>query len=108
MHLLLTCKTVFVFYSSAVWQVDYVIKTMDIVVDPLEIPNLPPEELQKNLTFTNPKGVQYRVLDRSDDMLDYRIHFALYLKSEVKSADFSIFEGVLKKYWTSKGTVNEE
>jgi hypothetical protein len=78
------------------------------MVDPVEIPSLPTAELQKNLSFTNPKGVQYRVLDRPQNMVDYRIHFALYLKSEVKTADFSGLEFALKKYWIKAGTVNEE
>ncbi|XP_061181618.1 uncharacterized protein LOC133190156 [Saccostrea echinata] len=92
--------------STAVWQVDYTIERTNITVDPMEVPTLSAAELQKNLTFTTPKGTLYQVIDRSASLVDYRIHFALFVSAEVKSTDFSNFGTALEQYWTSRGFTN--
>ncbi|XP_062576750.1 uncharacterized protein LOC134238644 [Saccostrea cucullata] len=92
--------------STAVWQVDYTIERTNLLVDPMEVPSLSAAELQKNLTFTNPKGAQYQVVGRPASLVDYRIHFALFVSSEVKTTDISSFGMALEQYWTSRGFTN--
>lgn len=93
-----------IFYRNAVWQVDYVIEKSSSKVDPLELPPLPVAELQKNLTFHNPRGVLYQVVDTPNSLVDYRMHFGLFVSVEVKSTDFVHFSSALEHYWASKGT----
>ena len=95
-----------IYSRTAVWRVDYVIEKSGLRIDPLEIPPLPARELQQNLTFTDPKGAPYQLLDQLTSLLDYRIHFALFVSAEVKSSDFVHFGSALEKYWSSKGKSN--
>lgn len=83
---------------------DYVIEKSSNKVDPLELPPLPVAELQKNLTFHNPRGVLYQVVDTPTGLVDYRMHFGLFVSVEVKSTDFVHFSSALEHYWASKGT----
>lgn len=94
-----------IFYRTAVWQVDYVIEKSNIKVDPLELPPLPAAELKKNFTFYNPRGALYQVVDTPTGLVDYRIHFGLFVSVEVKSADFVHFSTALEHIWASKGTL---
>ncbi|XP_052686989.1 uncharacterized protein LOC128166095 isoform X1 [Crassostrea angulata] len=87
---------------NAVWQVDYVIEKSSSKVDPLELPPLPIAELQKNLTFHNPRGVLYQVVDTPTGLVDYRMHFGLFVSVEIKSTDFVHFSSALEHYWASK------
>lgn len=96
-----------IYSRTAVWRVDYVIEKSGLRIDPLEIPPLPARELQQNLTFTDPKGTPYQLVDQLTSLLDYRIHFALFVSAEVKSSDFVHFGSALEKYWSSKGKSNE-
>lgn len=96
-----------IFYRNAVWQVDYVIEKSSNKVDPLELPPLPAAELQKNLTFHNPRGVLYQVVDTPTGLVDYRMHFGLFVSVEVKSADFVHFSTALDHFWASKGSLME-
>lgn len=93
-----------IFYRTAVWQVDYVIEKSNIKVDPLELPPLPAAEL-KNFTFYNPRGALYQVVDTPTGLVDYRMHFGLFVSVEVKSTDFVHFSTALEHIWASRGSL---
>lgn len=93
-----------IFYRTAVWQMDYVIEKSNIKVDPLELPPLPAAEL-KNFTFHNPRGALYQVVDTPTGLVDYRMHFGLFVSVEVKSADFVHFSTALEHIWAAKGSL---
>lgn len=80
------------------------IEKSNIKVDPLELSPLPAAELQ-NLTFHNPRGELYQVVDTPTGLVDYRIHFGLFVSKEVKSTDFVHFSTALEHIWASRGSL---
>ncbi|KAJ8306464.1 hypothetical protein KUTeg_017009 [Tegillarca granosa] len=88
-------------YKKIIWQIEYFLIQSEQIIDPLVLPKMNIAYLKDKLSFKNPREMEYEVIT-SPEAVDYRWHFAVYLRKEVRENDFRKFENAVSLLWRRK------
>ncbi|KAJ8305478.1 hypothetical protein KUTeg_016023, partial [Tegillarca granosa] len=88
-------------YKKIIWQIEYFLIQSEQIIDPLVLPKMNVAYLKDKLSFKNPREMEYEVIT-SPEAVDYRWHFAVYLRKEVRETDFRKFENAVSLLWRRK------